>query len=172
VRAAFHRLPDEPISVGAAWMRMQERQLGYSCQLNTRIPKYIESWIDQCKWDATLLHGKSEFKGGGSYVLSEYSIDGQGFRFGDESNGVLLNPVIYQFCANWQSRRNKRTPSNFDDLNRFCGMKFMFHTAIGEEFCNLPADENTAYDRVLDLLIEKFGRPKGFARRGKVAGRA
>jgi len=168
VRAAFHRLPDEPIGVGAAWMRMQERQLGHSCQLNTQIPKYVTSWIDQCKWDATLMHGKSEFKAGGSYVLSEYSIDGQGFRFGDEANGLVLHPVIYQFCANWQGRRNKRTPGNFDDLNRFCGMKFMFHTPIGEELRNLPADQPTPYDRVLALLVEKFGRPKGFKRRGKV----
>ena len=168
VRAAFHRLPDEPIGVGAAWMRRQERQLGYSCQLNTQIPKYITSWIDQCKWDATLLHGKSEFKAGGSYVLSEYSIEGQGYRFGNDTTGVVLSPVIYQFCANWQGRRNKRTPGNFADLNRFCGMKFVFQTEIGEAFRNLPVDQNTAYDRVLDLLIEKFGRPKGFSRRGKV----
>ena len=43
VRAAFHRLPAEPVSVGAAWMRIQEKQTGYSCQLTTWIPKYIES---------------------------------------------------------------------------------------------------------------------------------
>ena len=72
VRAAFHRLPAEPVSVGAAWMRIQEKQTGYSCQLTTWIPKYIESWIPQCKYAETLRHPTSELKAGGTYVVSEY----------------------------------------------------------------------------------------------------
>jgi len=168
VRAAFHRLPPEPIGVGAGFMHRQERQLGYSCQLNTWLPKYQTQWVEICKFQATLLHGKSEFKGGGTYVLSEYSIDEQGFRLGDPTTGVLLHPVIYQFCANWQGKRKKMTPANFDDLNRFCGMKFMFKTEIGEELHKLPANQLTAYDRVLETLIELYGKPKGFSRRGRV----
>jgi hypothetical protein len=167
VRAAFHRLPSAPISVGAAWMRIQEKQLGYTCQLNTWLPKYQTQWVDNCK-PSTLLHGKSEFKAGGTYVLSEYAIDDQGFRLGDATTGVVLHPVIYQFCANWRGKRDKRTPPNFDDLNRFCGMKFMFKTEIGEELRKLKGAQVTAYDRVLQTLIELYGRPKGFSRRAKV----
>ena len=54
-----------------------------------------------CDFQATLLRIRKTLEGGGTYVLSEYSIDGQGFRFGDENDGVVLHPVVYQFCANW-----------------------------------------------------------------------
>ncbi len=168
VRAAFHRLPAEPVSVGAAWMRIQEKQTGYSCQLTTWIPKYIESWIPQCKYAETLRHPTSEMKAGGTYVVSEYAIEDQGFRFGDETNGVVLHPVIYQFCANWQGRRKRPPPPNFADLNKFCGMKFMFQSETAEELSKQPGDHVTAFDRVLERLIAKYGKPLGFSRRGKV----
>jgi hypothetical protein len=168
VRAAFHRLPAEPSSVGAAWMRIQEKQTAYSCQLTTWLPKYIETWIPQCKYDETLRHPNSDFKAGGTYVVSEYTIEDQGFRYGDEKDGVVLHPVIYQFCANWHGRRKRPPPQNFDDLNKFCGMKFLFKSETADELAALPGDHVSAYDRVLNRLIAKYGKPLGFTRRGKV----
>ena len=167
-RASFDRLPSQPVGVGAAWMRIQEKQAAYSCQLNNWLPKYIEQWIPQCKPQETMRHPNFEFKAGGSYVVSEYAIDGQGFRYGDEANGVVLHPVIYQFCANWQGRRRGKPPANFAELNRFCGMKFMFQSETIDELSKLPVDHVTAYDHVLERLIAKYGRPLGFSRRGKV----
>ena len=33
----------------------------------------------------------------------------QGFRFGDEADGIVLHPVVYQFCANWGQDQEKRS---------------------------------------------------------------
>jgi hypothetical protein len=167
-RSSFERLPARPLGVGAAWMRVQEKQTGYSCQLTTWLPKYIESWIPQCKYQETLLRPQSVSKGGGSYVVSEYAIDGQGFLYGDETAGVVLHPVIYQFCANWKGGPKRPPPKNFDEINRFCGVKLMFESETAEELAKLPADHVTAYDRLLEKLIARYGRPLGYARRGKV----
>jgi len=48
--------------------------------------------VEGCDFQATLLRLRKTFEGGGTYVLSEYAIEGQGFRFGEESDGVLLHP--------------------------------------------------------------------------------
>lgn len=168
VRAAFHRLPTDPVGVGAAYMFIQEKQTAYSCQLTTWLPARIETWIPQCRYDDTLRHPNKDLKLGGIYVVSEYAIDDQGFRYGDEKDGVVLAPVIYQFCANWQGRRGKPPPPNFDDLNRFCGMKFIFKTETLSELAHLPSEHVSNYDRVLERLIAKYGQPQGFKRHGKV----
>ena len=88
--------------------------------------------IGGCDFQATLLRVAQDFEGGGFYVLSEYSIDGQGFRFGDEKNGVVLHPVIYQFCANWDETK-REVPPKFDEINKFCGVRFMFQSETREE---------------------------------------
>ena len=168
LRASFEQLPSTPVGVGAAWMRVQEKHKGFSCQLNMWIPRIQMQWVDHCKPAETLLYPQNQFKAGGTYVVSEYAIDGQGFRFGDETKGVVLHPVIYQFCANWPGRRKRPAPPNFAEINKFCGMKFMFESETLEELSALPNDHVTAYDRVLEKLIDKYGHPLGFERRGKV----
>lgn len=168
VRAAFHRLPEKPEGVGAAFMYIQEKQVNYSCQLTMWLPKFIDTWYPQCKYDETLRHPNKNLKLGGIYVMSEYLIDDQGFRYGDERDGVVLAPAFYQFCANWQGKYNRPPPRNFDDLNRFCGMKFLFHSETLSELAHLPADHLTAYDRLLGKLMAKYGPPQGFKRKGRV----
>ena len=165
-RRNFDRLPETPVGVGAAWMRAIEKQTDFSCVPNVTMSQ--TGATDMCNFQETLLRLRSQFEGGGVYVLSEYSIDEQGFRFGDEADGVVLHPVVYQFCANWQGTRKKAAPANFDDLNQFCGMRFEFQSETREQLRKLPDDHVTAYDRVLEKLLAKYGRPKGFLRRGQV----
>jgi hypothetical protein len=168
LRSAFDRLPRKPTSVGAAWMRVRERHAGFSCQLETWIPKYQTAWVEQCKHQATLNNPNAAFKGGGMYVVSEYNIDAQGFRFGDEQTGVVLHPITYQFCANWPGKRKAGVPPNFAQLDKFCGMRLSFESETYDDLRNLPSDHVTDYDRVLETLIDLYGYPNGFKRRGKV----
>jgi hypothetical protein len=172
LRSTFDRLPETPIGVGAAWMRQKEKQQDFTCvQTNPPAGSQITGAVGGCDFQATLLRLRSNFDGGGgSYVLSEYAIDAQGFRFGDEQNGVLLHPVVYQFCANWGGAVKKRgdLPPNFDALNKFCGMRFMFQSENREQLRKLPSDAVTNYDRVLARLLTKYGQPEGYLRRGRV----
>ena len=168
LRSNFDRLPNEPIGVGAAWMRALETQKDFHC-VPVSAGQQISGAIGGCDFQATLLRLRTEFDGGGYYVLSEFSIDGQGFRFGDEADNVVLHPVIYQFCANWkQGRKKTDPPPNFDSLNKFCGVKFMFQSETREQLRKLPDDYVTNYDRMVEKLLAKYGRPNGYLRRGRV----
>jgi hypothetical protein len=168
VRAAFHRLPEPAIDVGAAWMPLQQKQTGYTCHYVDTAPKYVTAWIETCRYQETLLRPVIEMRPGGSYVVSEYAVEDQGFRYGDELDGVILYPVFYEFCAKWQGPRKRPSPPNFDEINRFCGMRFMFRSASAEELSKMPLDHVTNYDRVLKRLVNKYGPPLGFRRYGKV----
>lgn len=170
LRTTFDRLPEKPIGVGAAWMRSIEKTEGFSC-----VPVYnpgtqISGAIEGCDFQATLLRLRKTFEGGGTYVLSEYTIGEQGFRFGDDADAVVLHPVVYEFCANWPGSAKKRaeTPPDFDKFNKFCGMRFLFESETREQLRALPNDHVTNYDRVLDKLLTMYGRPKGYLRRGRV----
>ena len=100
-------------------------------------------------------------------MLSEYAIPDQGFRFDGEDAGITIHPVVYEFCANWDSTK-KKVPPNFDALNKFCGMRLQFQSETREELRKLPADHVTVYDRMLEHLLVKYGRPDRFVRRGQV----
>jgi len=167
-RSSFERLPEAPMGVAAAWMRTQQKQTDFHCVPNVSIGQQQSGAQDFCNFQETLLRLRTEFTGGGVYVLSEYAIDGQGFKFGEGDAGVVLHPVVYQFCANWTGNRKKGAPPNFDELNKFCGMRFMFQSESREELRKLPSDHVTTYDRVLEKLLAKYGRPEGFKKRGKV----
>jgi hypothetical protein len=167
LRTSFDRLPAEPIGVGAAWMTPVEKESTFTCVPLTNPGAQITGAVGGCDFQATLLRLRKTFEGGGFYVLSEYAIEDQGFRFGDESDGVVLHPVIYQFCANWDETK-REVPPKFDEINKFCGMRLMFQSDTREQVRKQPAEYVTNYDRVLERLITKFGRPDNFARRGQV----
>ena len=168
LRSSFARLPEKPIGVGAAFMLTMQKQTDFSC-----VPSMptgpVTGAVEGCDFYATLQRLRTNFQGGGVYVLSEYTIEGQGFRFGDV-DPVVMHPVIYDFCANWPSGTRKRgvEPPNFDELDKFCGMRFMFESETREQLRALPPDYVTNYDRVLDKLLAKYGEPKGYLRRGRV----
>ena len=117
--------------------------------------------------EPAVLTMRQRVKGGGNHVLSEYTVDDQGARYGDGPDAILLHPVIYQFCANWDSSK-REVPANFDEMNKFCGVRLMFETETSDELRKLPADHVTNYDRVLAKLVARFGKPDKFSRRGKV----
>lgn len=166
LRASFERIPQAPIGVGAAWLRPTEKATDFTCNPTVVLGQMSGGAIDGCDVQQALRSLRKEYEAGGFYVLSEYSIEGQGFRFGD-AHPVLLHPVIYQFCANW-FEREREVPPKFDEMNKFCGMKLMFRSETHEELGKLPANHVTNYDRMLEKLLARFGRPDGFLRRGQV----
>lgn len=168
LRTSFERLPENPVGVGAAWMQPKEKQTSVTCVPIPPIGPQMSGAPEGCDFQATLLRYRKTFEGGGTYILSEYSIEGQGFRFGSEADGIVLHPVVYQFCANWGQTKKSEPPPNFDDINKFCGMKFVFESETREQLRNLPDEHITTYDRILEKLMAKYGRPEGFQKRGKV----
>jgi hypothetical protein len=168
LRTSFNRLPDKPMGVGAAFMLSIQKQNDFAC-VPVVATGQITGAVGGCDFEATLLRLRTNFEGGGVYVLSEYEIEGQGFRFGDV-DPVVMHPVVYEFCANWPSATKKRgqTPPNFDALNKFCGMRFLFDSETREQLKSLPAEHVTNYDRVLEKLLAKYGKPKGYLLRGRV----
>lgn len=161
LRSTFERLPKDPLGVGAAFGRPVEKDTNFICN-----QVYTES-AQGCDMYTMIMTMSKKYEGGGFYVMSEYSIEGQGFKFGTGEDAVLLHPIVYQFCANWDSTK-KLVPEQFDSMNRFCGVRQLFHTETREELRKLPGDHVTNYDRVLTLLMERFGKPDGFVHRGQV----
>jgi hypothetical protein len=156
----FAKLPETPYGVGAAWMRPVEKEVLFTC-----VPAGGSE--GGCNFQATLDTLRRRFEGGGFYVLSEYRVEDEGARFGSAEDEVVLYPVLYQFCANWDSTK-REVPAKFDEMNRFCGVRMLFRSESREELLKLPADHVTNYDRVLDKLIARFGKPDKYARRGQV----
>jgi hypothetical protein len=167
LRSSFDRLPSEPVGVGAAWMRPQEKESTFECVPLSNPGAQITGAVGGCDFQATLLRMRKSFEGGGFYVLSEYTIEGQGFRYGEEKDGIVLHPVVYQFCANWDETK-REVPPKFDEINKFCGVRFMFQSDTRDELRKQPAEYVTNYDRMLDKLVAKFGQPDNFRRRGQV----
>lgn len=169
LRRSFDRLPQEPVGVGAAYILPHEKRSDFTCVPGRPSGPTMSGATEGCDFQATLLRIRKEYEGGGFYVLSEYSIPDQGFRMGSEATGVVIHPVVYQFCANWsEALKKKDVPPNFEDINKFCGMRLMFQSETREELAKLPADAVTVYDRMLDRLLEKYGPPANLVRRGQV----
>jgi hypothetical protein len=59
-------------------------------------------------------------------------------------------------------------PENFDQINKFCGVRLIFHSETRAQLHEKPADYVTNYDRLLKTLLAKFGKPDGFMHRGQV----
>jgi hypothetical protein len=164
--AGFASLPERPVGVAAAWMQPAETDFHFKCMPASAYEMWKSGDPGACDPASTLNSLRRKVEGGGFYVLSEYSIDDQGARLGGE-RGVLVYPVIYQFCANWDGKQ-KKVPPTFDALNHFCGVRMMFRNETREELRDLPSDHHTRYDQVLDFLIANYGNPQGFRQRGQV----
>ena len=167
LRTSFTRLPEAPLGVGAAFMMPVEKQAVWHCIEMPPPSPIMNGYVPPCDYQKTLDTLHREYEGGGFYVLSEFSIEGQGFRYGDESDGVVLHPIVYQFCANWHETK-REVPPKFDEINKFCGVKLMFQSDTREQLRKQPAEYVTNYDRVLERLLAKFGKPDNFVRRGQV----
>jgi len=163
----FSKVPLRAVGIGAAWMQPAHRETSYTCVPAPASGLQMNGATGGCDLQATLLTMRQRPTGGGYHVMSEYTVDDQGARYGDGSDAVLLHPVIYQFCANWDSPK-REVPANFDEMSKFCGVRLMFKTETSDELRKLPADHVTNYDRVLAQLVERFGEPDKLSRRAKV----
>jgi hypothetical protein len=163
----FSQLPLKAIGVGAAWMQPSLKETSYTCVPVSAPGSQINGAVGGCDFQATLLTLRQRHDGGGFHVLSEYTVDDQGARFGNGSDDVLLHPVVYQFCASWDSPK-REVPAKFNELSKFCGVRLMFKTETTDELRRLPADHVTNYERVLNKLVARFGKPDKFSRRGSV----
>ena len=176
--AAFDKFGAEPLSVGAAWTRGKITDVSYNCVMTNPVmasagdaqastagggPQVASTSTETC--DAANSRQRERVEGGGFHVLMEHRVESQGFRYGTE--GVLMYPVVYQFCAKWDSVK-KDLPPDFNERVKFCGMRLMFKGETDEELAALKGDALTKYDRVLDALIDRFGRPFHFEKRGRV----
>jgi hypothetical protein len=148
-------------------MNAVEKESTFTCILPSAAGPPVNGAVEGCDFQATLLRLQKKFEGGGFYVLSEFTIEDQGFRYGGEADGVVVHPVIYQFCANWDATK-KVVPPKFDEINKFCGVRLMFSSDTREQLRGKPAEYVTNYDRMLDKLVAKFGKPDNFVRRGTV----
>jgi hypothetical protein len=168
-RAQFPTLEPQPLAVGAAFLRPVLTGTDYQCV--SRLGGSITGGAGNaggnadCDYQSTLMSLHHKHEGGGFYVMSEYRLGTQGFRFGDD--GPVLFPVIYQFCANWDGIKPEKPP-DFDTRNKFCGMRMLFDSETRAELAKLPEDHVTVYDRVVDVLLARFGKPPGFLKRGQV----
>jgi len=165
----------EPFSMSGSWTRGKTTESDFQCITNAPVlPSAVEAQaagggllsmpMEAC--DLTSSNMRNKVEGRGFHVLVEHRNESQGFRYGGK-DGVLLYPVIFQFCAKWDSLKVEEPP-NFKELVKFCGMRLMFKGESDEELATLPSGSQTRFDRVLDLLIEQFGRPERFEKRGRV----
>lgn len=165
--AGFAQLPEKPLGVGAAWMRPMLTDVAFTCMPTTGMGLAMGGSAGGCDTLTTLNTLRQRFAGGGFYVLSEYMGEDEAVRLGNEKDHILLYPVIYQFCANWQSTK-RELPPTFDEMNKFCGMRLHFTSETLAELRDLPPDHVTQYDRALEKLIALFGKPNAFVHRGQV----
>jgi hypothetical protein len=168
MRFIFERLPEQPLAVSAGWIHPQEKSVSFTCRPMPYRGPIMNGPVPACEYDATRNTLHRSHHGGGFYVLSEYTIDGQGFELGAGEDAVVLHPVVYQFCANWRHSNKRKVPENFGFLNRFCGVRLTFQSESRDELAKLPADHETVYDKALEHLLAKFGLPDRFRRKGKV----
>jgi hypothetical protein len=178
-RSAFGRLPDEAAAISAAWRRGEQVKgltfctgtgRTYAAVIDSTVPRGGAigggpSELAGCSWSDIGNSLRRNLQGGGYYILSEYLIDKQGFKF--PRTGVLLHPAVYEFCAHWEFGKGE-IPDNFDALNTFCGMRLLFETETQEELRKLPEDQVTQYDLVLAELTSRYGKPDDILWRGRV----
>lgn len=157
LRKTFEKLPAEAAAVRGAWTRGFLLPLEMVCTGKS---------VERCTVEDFARAERTRMRDGdGFHLLSEYLVEGQGFKL--PGTGVVLHPVVYQFCANWHSMRNK-VPKNFDEYNKFCGMRMLFDTESVSDLRELPADHVTRYDLVFAELISRYGKPANFTWRGRV----
>jgi hypothetical protein len=157
LRSAFTQLPTEAAAVRASWTQGKRTGDELFCTGRGRVRCTMDDYAD--------VQMRNHYVGDGFHVLSEYLLESQGFRF--PTSGVVLHPVVYQFCANWHGMR-KKVPEDFEELNKFCGMRMLFETETRSQLRELPRDHVTRYDLVFSELLARYGKPEDFKFTGRV----
>ncbi len=97
LRSAFSNLPTEAAAVRAAWTQGKRTGDELFCTGRGLVKCTADDYADVAM--------RNHYKGDGFHVLSEYYDESQGFRL--PTSGIVLHPVVYQFCANWHGMRKK-----------------------------------------------------------------
>jgi hypothetical protein len=154
LRTSFPKLPAKPTGIGTSWMQPVVTERRITC-------------TGDCDINEILFSVMERREGGGYYMLTEYEAPDQGFQWGSDTR-LQFYPIVYQFCANWWGAKTV-TAKNFNEYEKFCGVKLTFYNETVEQLRRLPPDHTTTYDLVLEKLLAKFGKPeRGFMKRGKV----
>ena len=66
-------------------MNPVEKESSFTCIPIAAPGPDMSGAVEGCDFQATLVRLQKKFEGGGFYVLSEFSIEGQGFRYGDDT---------------------------------------------------------------------------------------
>jgi hypothetical protein len=157
LRSAFSNLPSEAAAVRASWTQGKRMGDELFCTGKGLVKCTVDDYADVAM--------RNHYEGDGFHVLSEYYDESQGFRF--RTSGVVLHPVVYQFCGHWHGMR-KKVPAKFDEINKFCGMRMLFETETQAQLRELPKDHVTRYDLVLAELLARYGKPEDFKFKGRV----
>ena len=177
LRKDFQQLPAEAASVTAAWSRSERASSDLHCTGSGRAAVSIP--LDAGPIGSAIGGGATNGVAGCSmadvansmrptlatadfHVLSEYSIAGQGFRM----SGVVLFPVVYEFCARWEKGKSE-VPANFEEINRYCGMRLLFPMESPSQLASLPPDHVSRFDLVLNELVSRYGNPDDAVRGGR-----
>lgn len=154
----FARLVPDPVSVQTAYSRGKVTELDIQC---------VPRGNDPCDLDATLRAMYQRVEGDGFHALAEYYVDKQGFSLND-NGGVVLHPVLYQFCSSWGGFSSE-TPDDIQQRLKLCGVRLYFQSETLEALQSIADDDYvTNYEHVLRWLIEMHGEPEGYGKRGRV----
>jgi len=111
--------------------------------------------------DPSLLQTE-RIDGVGSYALAEYYFGSE--RHPWPGTGIDLYTVSYLFCA------GSRTylPKHIRDSLKLCGARVMFHSDDLDMLATRPSGYVTNERRILQQLIDEYGEPPKFHRRGRI----
>lgn len=162
---AFKRLKENPVTLQLAYSEGRREVVDFMCA-PTGSMQTLESAqaggaagsLDSCDYQRALSTVRQRTDGRGFHLFGEFVVPNQGFRL--ESTDIVLYPVTYQFCANWKG--GEKSPEEMAELLTFCGMRMVFQSQTLEQMEAMSSEELTTYERVLEHLIGKYGKPKGY----------
>jgi hypothetical protein len=159
----FKRFGPEPLSVQVAYAKARTKT-DFTCVPSTRSETGVAT--SGCDFNATMATLTQRQEGDLYHAVAQYNIEDQAFRF--ESSGVLLYPVIYQFCTRWHGDGAK-PPADFNQQLKFCGMRMIFKSETEQELQDKGPDYVSQSQRVLKTLIKMYGTPEKYSLRGLVS---
>lgn len=157
---------------GDSFAKIAERQpkvvaadVAYAKERVTQVEFFCTPTQTGCDLYQALASLRQETARGGFRLLMEVVIPDQGFRF--PQTGVVMYPVTYQFCAQWQGQTSKPPESIIDEME-LCGIRMVFRSETLQEAEDLPEDRLTTYELVLEQLIRRYGKPTGYFKQERV----
>lgn len=156
--SGFAQFESEPLYVQTAYTRGKTTLVGMEC---------ISGGMAACSLESSLRTLRQKTEGDGFHALAEYYVAAQAVRFGE--SGAVLFPVFYQFCAHWRGFSGE-VPEDVQSRMRFCGLRMLFRSQTAQEaVASQNADDLvTDYDRILHELIDAYGEPDNYEKRGLV----